>query len=521
MDSSLAFLDPFLMLLVPAMYLLAAAFCNQSTYHCARIAQGVTSLAFLAALSGLVLTLFVQLPAHVAPDWLSLTLLSKLMLLLISFIGMIIVRYSYNYLQGEPGEHRYYTALSLALAAVAITVISNHLLVFLGGWVAISMCLHALLRFYPDRPRAALAAYKKFLFARIAELALLCAFILLYAQHGTWQISSIVQAYATDQTGWPSQVAAVLIALAALIKCAQLPVHGWLMQVVEAPTPVSALLHAGVVNMGGYLLILFGPLLMASGWAQALVLLVAGVSTVLAALSMATRVSVKVKLAWSTCAQMGFMLIECALGLFELALLHLMAHSCYKAYAFLNSGSAVHTHRIASMSPQRPAGALRWSVATALGLSPVLGIFFATGGQAAFSIWLLLGLALSVIIAQRSSVVRVGSLLQFVGFALLVLALYILQKLLFSQVVTVGKPVLGPAADLWLCFLFVLLFVGHIVLSEPGFGLVGQRLHQWLFAGLYLDEWSSRLTLKILPLHLPDYMPSRQPYLALTEKVSS
>src|SRR5690606_20955596 len=133
----------------------------------------------------------------------------------------------------------------------------------------------------------------------------------------------------------------VLVALAAILKTAQLPLHGWLIQVMEAPTPISALLHAGVVNLSGFVLLRMAPMLAQSDIAQALLVIVGSLSAALAALVMLTRISIKIRLAWSTCAQMGFMLMEIGLGLYELALLHLLAHSLYKAYSFLSAGDAV------------------------------------------------------------------------------------------------------------------------------------------------------------------------------------
>ena len=137
-------------------------------------------------------------------------------------------------------------------------VLTDHLLVLLAAWVVISLALHHLLLFYPNRLRALVAAHKKFLFARFAEILLLAAVVLLHAHHGSWRISEIVAAYPVPALSPAEYAAAVLLAAAALIKCAQLPLHGWLIQVVEAPTPVSALLHAGIVNLGGYLLIRLG-----------------------------------------------------------------------------------------------------------------------------------------------------------------------------------------------------------------------------------------------------------------------
>ncbi len=138
----------------------------------------------------------------------------------------------------------------------------------------------------------------------------------------------------------------MLLAFAAILKTAQLPLHGWLIQVMEAPTPVSALLHAGVVNMGGFVLLRVAELIGLVPSAQWLLVIVGSLTAVLAGMVMLTRISIKVRLAWSTCAQMGFMLMEIGLGLYELALLHLVAHSLYKAYAFLSSGEAVERARL-------------------------------------------------------------------------------------------------------------------------------------------------------------------------------
>jgi NADH:ubiquinone oxidoreductase subunit 5 (subunit L)/multisubunit Na+/H+ antiporter MnhA subunit len=135
--------------------------------------------------------------------------------------------------------------------------------------------------------------------------------------------------------------AAGLLAFAALLKSAQFPTHGWLTEVMEAPTPVSALLHAGIVNAGGFLLVRFADLMLTAPGILAAVAIVGGFTALFGALVMLTQPAVKTSLAWSTVAQMGFMMLECGLGLFPLALLHIVVHSFYKAHAFLASGGAV------------------------------------------------------------------------------------------------------------------------------------------------------------------------------------
>jgi hypothetical protein len=169
------------------------------------------------------------------------------------------------------------------------------------------------------------------------------------------------------------QAAGCLLAIGVVLRSAQLPFHGWLIQVMEAPTPVSALLHAGIVNIGGFVLIRLAGLVGRLEGAQTLLVVVGATTAVLAALVMTTRVSVKVALAWSTCAQMGFMLLECGLGAYGLALLHLVAHSLYKAHGFLASGRTVEQQVLRRIAPEptRPT-ALRWTIAASFAMLTVV-----------------------------------------------------------------------------------------------------------------------------------------------------
>ena len=352
---------------LPALLLIVA--CCSATSFRWLIAAALNTLGLITATASAALVLVADFPLpwqH--SELVSSAPVSHLIAVLIAFLGLIIANFSRNYVAGEPQEARYAAMLHITLAAVAFTVLSNHLLMLIGGWVAISLGLHQLLLFYPERPRAALAAHKKFLLARTAELALLTAALILYDINGTWLISEIVAAYGDGPLSSAEQIAALLLAAAALIKCAQLPMHGWLIQVVEAPTPVSALLHAGIINLGGYLLILFAPLLSQAAPAQWLLLVVAGLTTVLASLIMTTRISIKVKLAWSTSAQMGLMLVECALGLYELAMLHLLAHACFKAYLFLSAGGAVEAQLQQRLAPSRAPAMGAWLGAAAVAI---------------------------------------------------------------------------------------------------------------------------------------------------------
>jgi NAD(P)H-quinone oxidoreductase subunit 5 len=211
----------------------------------------------------------------------------------------------------------------------------------IGAWIATSIALHKLLLFYPDRVQAKRAARKKFVCARLSDAALIGAAILLALTYNTTDLAGILAAARAEGADTMAVVAAGLIAFAALLKSAQFPTHGWLTEVMETPTPVSALLHAGVINAGGFLLIRFADVMLNAPGVLAVLVMIGGFTAVFGGAVMLAQPAVKTSLAWSTVAQMGFMILQCGLALFPLALLHIVAHSLYKAHAFLASGMAV------------------------------------------------------------------------------------------------------------------------------------------------------------------------------------
>ena len=443
-------------------------------------------------------------------------------LLLVSFIAWVIVRYSRTYLSGEAGQARFRGWLLLTLATVSLVVISNHLAVLAVAWFATSVALHQLLVFYGNRRPALVAAHKKFLASRLADLFLATAVVLIASTEHTLfidQISARAQALAAaGALPWPLQLATVLIVIAALLKCAQLPVHGWLIQVMEAPTPVSALLHAGVVNLGGFVLMRMSGLLSEVPLAQTLLVVVGSATAVLAALVMMTRISVKVMLAWSTCAQMGFMLMQCGLGAYELALLHLVGHSLYKAHAFLAAGGAVEQARL-----QRLSGPVASVSASAALSSAVLGLLLAAAsvGLVATAAALLWGasltqepvlwvlsfvvcLALVPLLSGRA--MRVGGW----GPVLLVLASFAVASTYFAlhHVATAWTGGMSrqqanqPGLWAWVAVSFGALFVLQTWVRSRPQSILARRLYPWFYAGLYLDEWFTRLSFRVWPVRL-------------------
>ncbi len=426
----------------------------------------------------------------------------KLMLLsLIAILGFTIVRYSWVAFAGETDRGRFLRSLTMTIFSVVIVIISNHLLVFWAAWVSVSLCLNRLILFYPQRARAQLAAHKKFLLARFSEILLATAFILLYVEFNTPYISNIIAQVSLTSHSTRLETAAILLAIVALIKCAQLPVHGWLIQVVEAPTPVSALLHAGIVNLGGILLLFFAPILASSSWACGILIVLAGISTVITGLVSTTRISVKVKLAWSTSSQMGLMLVEIALGLYEMALLHLFAHSFYKAYSFLNSGNTVNHYLAAKLAGEVKPRVSHWCFALTLSLMILTIAQWQFAVMNSLAATMLVWFALSALILpsvtrwDRASLPRIAITLLF---AAALLTLYTTAKHALAEVVGLDSP-LNLMADGFVAALFISLFALSMALQYwPHVGWV-KRLFISLNAGVYLDEWATRLTLKWWP----------------------
>ena len=424
-------------------------------------------------------------------------------MLLVTFVGWVIVRYSQPYLNGEREERHYVRWLMATLASVSVVVATNHVLVLALAWTATSLALHRLLTFFGERPPAVVAAHKKFIVGRVADLCMLAAAGLLFQAFGTPHIDQLTTlAAAAPQLPVGAHAAVLLIACAALLKCAQLPFHGWLIQVMEAPTPVSALLHAGVVNLGGFVLMRFAPLVADVPAAQSLLVAAGTATAVLSALVMTTRISIKVMLAWSTCAQMGFMLMQCGLGAWEMALLHLVAHSLYKAHAFLGAGGAVRRAMLVKLTPRaaRP-GPLALAVGALVGVGMTLAAGAAVGvlvpGQAASpATWVLGGIvALALVPLVHAQSLRLGGLwlpalgLGAFGVALAYLGLH---EVLGAWVLPSRAT---PPAALWIgvALAFGALFLLQSIIIVAPQGTLARGLYPWFYGGLFLDEKFNRI----------------------------
>ena len=505
MSASFDYLQSALLLAVPLLYAFAALPAN---WRMARICTAL-ALGVAAALLGLL-----AWAGPVISHSLRADALSCIVLLLVTFIGWVITRYSQAYLAGDAGQVRHTRWLMATLAAVSVVVVTNNLGVLALAWLATSLALHQLLTFFSHRPAALIAAHKKFLASRLGDVCLFSGVVLIAMTFNSLKIDQIISK-AQALTAYPLELktAAFLIVISALLKCAQLPVHGWLIQVMEAPTQVSALLHAGIVNLGGFLMIRLSPLIAEVSAAQTLLVVVGSLTAALAALVMMTRISVKVMLAWSTCAQMGFMLMQCGLGAYDLALLHLVAHSLYKAYAFLAAGGAVEQARLTAMTaPQTDVSLSTLIVGAAGGLVMVAtaGMWWGVAFDKLTALWVLAGIVslattplISPLLSARALRIKglwpVGMLLAAFGVAFAYFGLHHV----FGWFVEMPSTNGANAFDLvWVMLCFTLLFAMQCLIRARPHGVVASSLYPWFYAGLYLDEWFTRFTFRIWPARL-------------------
>ena len=437
-------------------------------------------------------------PAPELQPWLRASPFGTALALLVQLLCTVIASFSSRYLDGEPGQRRYVASLAGVLAAVHLLLLADHWVVLIAAWALVGVALQPLLCFYSDRPFALLAAHKKKIADRIADVLLISAAALAWSEVGSGSLTDLWAHVARNGMSTVLQASAVALVLAVILRTALLPVHGWLIQVMEAPTPVSALLHAGVVNLGGFVLIRFAPLLEQAMPARTL-LVVFGLGTaVLAGLVMLTRISIKVRLAWSTTAQMGFMVLECGLGLYTLAALHLIGHSLYKAHAFLSASTVVRQTRLQAMGgPVTPAP-------MSLLMAPVVAVPTVLLIQSVFSngAWpwwwsAVLGLAWAPVLwlpAQRKGIRSIclhggAGLLMVAGLTGLTLLAHSLPwgiNDLPSHTLGVGT-LMGMAG----------LYVSLVVLQLRPQMLRGWR--QWSYAGFYVDERYTRLALQLWP----------------------
>ncbi|WNM61492.1 NADH-quinone oxidoreductase subunit 5 family protein [Candidatus Nitrospira neomarina] len=282
--------------------------------------------------------------------------LTAVMMVLISSVSTIIHLYSRRYLQGDPGYERFFGLLGLMTFTILSLVASSNFLVLFLFWQLLSWVLYLLLAFNFSHTLACEYARKTLLVHRIGDISFLCGLLLIFQYFGTFEFAAVFQRAAADPPMirlWSGSsfeisivpVIALLIFVGAMAKSAQFPLHVWLPDTMDSPTPVSALMHAGIINAGGFLLNRLAPLYALSPTTLHLVFIVGVLTVLLGASMMLVQNDIKKTLGFSTMGQMGYMIMECGLGAFALAIFHLIAHGFFKASLFLASGSIIQDAR--------------------------------------------------------------------------------------------------------------------------------------------------------------------------------
>ncbi len=292
--------------------------------------------------------------------------LAAVMMVLIAVVSLLIHMFSRRYMQGDEGYVRFFTLLSFLSFVLLNLVTSGNLLWLLVWWHVVTWLLRELIAFNRASDAARRAGRMTLVVQGIGDAALLGAVVLVFIIFGTLDVPELSKILGEggpipvlgEGLWWEmSAMTAItmILLLTIMTKSAQFPFHIWLPGTIEAPTPVSAMLHAGIVNAGGFLINRLAPLF---GFAPAtlhLLFIIGALTVLIGAATMLTQSSVKRTLAYSTMGQMGYMVMECGLGAFALAIFHLCAHGLFKATLFLNSGAGIHRARTDWQLPGRHA----------------------------------------------------------------------------------------------------------------------------------------------------------------------
>ncbi|HYK98266.1 MAG TPA: NADH-quinone oxidoreductase subunit L [Candidatus Acidoferrales bacterium] len=350
------------------------------------IATGALALAFGAALAiaqafaagkgTLVAELGPWLPIRGADLTLRIDPLTLPLVVMVTGISALICLYSIDYLGHDTGAQRYFAALDLFVFAMLLIVAASNLLLLFAGWELVGLCSYLLIAHYRERPVAASAGVKAFLVNRVGDAAFLVGIFVIFASFHTVALDELT-------TRPPLLAASALLLVGALAKSAQLPLHVWLPDAMEGPTPVSALIHAAtMVTAGVVLLLRLAPLLHGDVLSDAAVI---GAATALfAAIVALAQTDHKRVLAWSTISQIGLMFVGAGIGAAFAALFHLLSHAFFKAALFLGSGSVMHAtddeldmRRLGGLARRTPLTTLAFACG-ALGLAaipPAAGFF--------------------------------------------------------------------------------------------------------------------------------------------------
>ena len=386
--------------------------------------------------------------------------LTSIMLLLTGFVATVVLGFSQRYMRADADRVGYAAKVAWLTAAVMTFVAIRNVPLFAAAWVASGLLLAACIGHVRDWPEARRAARRALFAFAVGDAALIVALVLLVRHAGSLDIAVVAQGQGLGSGS--AGLIAILLLVAAMARSALPPFAGWLLGSMTAPTPVSALMHAGLVNAGGFLLIRFASVMEAAPLVQRATIVAGLAAAIWGTAVLLVRPDVKRALAGSTVAQMGFMLLSCGLAAYAAALWHLVAHGMFKAWLFLGSGSAIGGESDAALAPRSKGGTI--AIATlALAATTAVG-FLGTARPEALP--LLLGLATGV----AALVALIGN--RFGGRSLLTIATLAVANLACLSIVESVLP--------------------HPFGALPGGGLTLVLVALPLLAAWVAQAWSTR-----------------------------
>jgi NADH-quinone oxidoreductase subunit L len=311
--------------------------------------------------------------------------LTAFMMLVVSGVGFLIVAYSVGYMDGSDEERRYFAYMALFVFSMLLLVQSGDLLILLAGWGLVGLCSYLLIGYNQERPQAIAAAKKAFIMNAVGDATMALALFLLVQREGTLDYGRLFNSIPEAGGSWAITLVALGLLGGAVAKSAQVPLHTWLPDAMEGPTPVSALIHAAtMVTAGVYMLVRLNPVFEQAPGIQDLAAGLGALTLLVAGLIALVQTDIKRVIAYSTMSQIGYMFLGAGLTSYGNSTFHLMTHAFFKALLFLAAGIVIHAlvaeqdmrkmGGLARMLPKTYAAMLIGALALA-GIPPLAGFF--------------------------------------------------------------------------------------------------------------------------------------------------
>ncbi len=421
-------------------------------------------------------------------------------------LSLLIALFAKDYLKGDARKKYFFRWFSFGLLSVTLMTFTQNILLMVILWPTIGLSLHKLLLYYPDRPAAKLAANKKWLISRLGDFFFIAFIFFFYKALQTTNFSEGIKTALLFQDSLKNEIflTNLFLILAVLTKSAVFPFNTWLPDTMEAPTPVSAFMHAGIINIGAFILISNFELLSMTPSLLTFLIIIGSISALIGSAAMLTQVDVKRFYAYSTIAQMGFLMIQIGLGQTTIAMLHIMAHGFYKSYSFFKSPSAIEYNqrnfinqkeKIKSFSFSNALFALSINAVLFFSSLEVLNYFSIDKPSSLFLVFIFL--SSNIIFSYKTSR---NSIVNSLKKSFLI---YLSYSLSYAFIFQITKDVLAAPTSsnfieytliaFFTLFTLVQLFKERIIKSS-----LGRNTFIHLYNGLYIGTIFNRITQKLI-----------------------